>query len=62
MVSLLGYTPDVFMGPLMGVLTERYPGVGHQALFYVVAAFAGLGLLATLGFRRVSEQPARSTM
>jgi nitrate/nitrite transporter NarK len=52
-VSFLGYTPDVFMGPLMGVLLDRSPGVlGHQHFFAVVAAFAVVGMLMSLIFSR----------
>jgi MFS transporter, GlpU family, inner membrane protein len=59
-VSVIGFTPDVFMGPLMGVLLDRSPGVlGHQHVFAVVAAFGTVGLLATLAFRRVTGPPRR---
>jgi MFS family permease len=55
LVSVLGYTPDVFFGPLMGWLLDRTPGpVGHQQVFAVVGGFASLGLLATLAFRRLA--------
>ncbi len=51
-VSVLGYTPDVFFGPLMGWLLDRSPGPeGHQHLFAVIGLFALLGLGATLGYR-----------
>lgn len=56
LVSFVGFTPDVFMGPLMGVLLDGSPGMrGHQHVFAVVAAFALLGLGATLAFRRVTR-------
>ncbi len=52
-VSFVGYMPDVFMGPLMGYLIDRSPGVtGHQHVFAVVAGFACLGLISTLLFRK----------
>jgi MFS family permease len=54
-VSFLGFTPDVFMGPLMGVLLDGSPGVlGHQHVFAAVGAFGLIGLAATLAFRRVT--------
>lgn len=54
-VSLIGYTPDVFMGPLMGWLLDRSPGAaGHQDVFAVVTVFALLGFLASLIFQRVT--------
>jgi MFS family permease len=52
-VSLVGFTPDVFMGPLMGVLLDNSPGVlGHQHVFASVAIFGVVGLIATIAFRR----------
>lgn len=54
-VSVIGYTPDVFMGPLMGYLLDNNPGtVGHQHLFWVIAAFASAGWLAALRFPRAA--------
>ncbi|PAY17983.1 MFS transporter [Rhodopirellula sp. SM50] len=52
-VSVIGYTPDVFMGPLMGWLLDRSPGeMGHRHLFAAVTSFAIAGLIATVVFRR----------
>ena len=54
-VSAIGYTPDVFMGPLMGKLLDDSPGaLGHQHVFAVVAIFATAGLIASLCYRRVT--------
>ncbi len=56
-VSLVGFTPDVFMGPLMGVLLDNSPGVpGHQHFFWAVAAFGVVGLIAAITFRRVATR------
>ena len=55
-VSLIGYTPDVFMGPLMGWLLDRSPGAaGHQHVFWVVTGFAFLGMLASVFFQRLTK-------
>jgi hypothetical protein len=55
-VSLIGYTPDVFMGPLMGWLLDRSPGAaGHQDVFMVVTAFALLGMVVSVLFKRVTK-------
>lgn len=57
LVSVLGYTPDIFMGPLMGVLLDDNPGpAGHHYVFIVVGGFALLGLAATVAFRVVNER------
>lgn len=53
LVSVIGYTPDVFMGPLMGYLLDQSPGpAGHQHVYWVVTGFALLGLLASWRFAR----------
>jgi MFS family permease len=55
-VSFLGFTPDVFMGPLMGVLLDGSPGVlGHRHVFAAVAGFGAVGFIATVAFRRVTR-------
>ena len=60
LVSFIGYTPDVFMGPLMGYLTDNYPGaLGHQYLFAALAGFAVCGGMATLAFQRVGSRRTR---
>ena len=52
-VSAVGYTPDIFMGPINGYLTDTYPGeLGHQYFFGVLVGFAALGLVCTLLFQR----------
>ena len=52
-ISVAGYTPDVFMGPLMGVLLDNNPGeLGHQYLFAVLVGFGIIGLMASVAFRK----------
>lgn len=56
-VAFIGYTPDVFMGPLMGYLLDSSPGAaGHQHVFWVVNAFALFGIAASLMFARVARE------
>ena len=48
LVSVLGYTPDIFVSYAGGVLLDRSPGLaGHQHYFYFLAAFAAIGLLVS---------------
>jgi len=48
-VSVVGYTPDIFMPLLGGALLDRYPGApGYRFLFLFVAVLCVLGLLAAL--------------
>jgi len=52
-VSVIGYTPDIFMGPVMGFILDNNPGeLGHQYLFGLLAAFGLFGLIASYLFRR----------
>lgn len=50
-VSVLGFTPDIFMSPWMGYLLDNNPGVeGHRYVFLVLLLFAFLGFMASLLF------------
>ncbi|MEQ9307170.1 MAG: hypothetical protein RJQ14_24865, partial [Marinoscillum sp.] len=56
LVSLVGYTPDIFMGPLMGVILDNNPGAtGHQYLFGVLAGFSVVGVITSLLFRKLKN-------
>ena len=55
-VSVVGYTPDIFMGPVMGYLLDTYPGAeGHQYVFMMLAAFALIGLVCSIWFRYLTK-------
>lgn len=46
-IAVVGYTPDIFMGPLMGVLLDNNPGaLGHQYVFGLLSMFGVIGLIA----------------
>lgn len=52
-VSIVGFTPDIFMGPIMGFLLDRSPGVdGHKHLFLFLFAIAFVGFVASVLCRR----------
>lgn len=43
-ISLIGYTPDIFAGPGMGYLLDSNPGeLGHRNVFWALTAFATIG-------------------
>ncbi|MGB5228853.1 MAG: MFS transporter [Eudoraea sp.] len=47
LISLIGYTPDIFAGPAMGFLLENSPGaIGHQHVFWMLALFSFIGGIA----------------
>lgn len=55
--SIVGYTPDIFMGPIMGHLLDSSSGaVGHQHVFLLLAGFSIAGLMATFIFRKLNHQ------
>jgi nitrate/nitrite transporter NarK len=52
-VSVLGFTPDVFMPMLGGVLLDKYPGgTGYKYLFAIIVIFCVFGLLSALAIQR----------
>ena len=52
-VSVLGYTPDVFIGPLNGVLTDNFAGAaGHHYFYASVAGFMAIGWACAWLFQR----------
>ncbi len=51
LISLVGYTPDIFAGPAMGYLLENSPGAkGHQHVFWMLALFSFIGGIAAWGY------------
>lgn len=55
-ISVVGFTPDIFMGPLMGYVLDSSPGMlGHQHLFAILAVFGVIGLGASLLFMKNSR-------
>jgi len=47
LVSLVGFTPDIFAGPAIGYLLENTPGIqGHQQVFWMLALFSFIGGIA----------------
>ena len=47
-VSFIGYTPEIFFGPITGRILDANPGpVGHQHYYMFLAAVAALGVAVT---------------
>ena len=56
LISVVGYTPDIFATPMIGYLLDTYPGIlGHQYVFSVLVVFSLLGLLASIKFSRLKK-------
>ena len=56
-MSVVGFTPDVFMSPVMGYLLDTYPGAqGHQYVFLVLAGFSIVGLFISVMFRNYVDR------
>lgn len=58
LVSLIGYLPDIYMAPLMGVFLDKYKGLvtGHQYVFMLLSIFSVLGIISTLLFKRLIKR------
>ena len=59
MISMIGFTPDIFMPLLGGALLDNYPGsTGYQIYFGTIAGFSIIGLLASLIIGQRTNRPA----
>ena len=53
-ISFIGYTPDIFAGPMIGYFLDGWKGqTGHSYVFYMLAGFSFIGFLASLVFYRL---------
>jgi len=61
LASVVGYLPDVYMGPLMGYFLDHFKGVdGHRYVFMISSAFALVGLIAVARFRAVYSHASKA--
>ena len=52
-ISVVGYTPDIFASPVIGYLLDTYPGIiGHQYVFSILVVFSVVGLWASVKFSK----------
>ena len=53
LVSVIGYTPDVYIAAVAGYLIDQSPGLlGFQHLFTLLLGFSIVGAVAAIGFAR----------
>jgi hypothetical protein len=61
-ISVVGYTPDIFAGPLMGYFLDANPGaVGLEHTFWLMAGFSVVGLVASVVLWRCSGKATEIT-
>ena len=54
LVSVVGYTPDIFVALVAGIMIDANPGAkGHQHFFVFLSAFAAIGLVVSLSLMRL---------
>ena len=62
-VSFVGFTPDIFMGPWMGHLLDEYAGeTGHQFVFLLLSSFAVIGLITSIIFKGYGKKAGNAVM
>ena len=53
-ISVVGYTPDIFASPVIGYLLDTYPGIiGYQYVFSMLVVFSIVGLWASMKFSKL---------
>lgn len=57
LISVVGYTPDIFFAPIAGRLLDASPGLaGHQHYFLLLAGIAAVGALCSFSlYRRLAR-------
>lgn len=55
LISVIGYTPDIFAGPAYGYFLDAHPGeaIGHQHVFWMLTAFSLVGGMAAVIYYRL---------
>jgi sugar phosphate permease len=62
LLSLIGYTPDIFTGPVIGYfLDNNPPEIGHQYVFIFFSCFCVLGLISAFLFYKLVGNKRYST-
>jgi nitrate/nitrite transporter NarK len=60
LISVVGYTPDVFFAPVAGRLLDRSPGVtGHQHYFILLMCIATAGMIIVFLLKALAHRHSR---
>ena len=64
LISVIGYTPDIFMPIIGGMILDATPGAGgYQRYFLFVSALSFIGLIAAfIVYRKIQYNPSRKKM
>lgn len=55
-VSIIGYTPDIFATPLYGYFLDTYEGIkGHQLVYLTLALSSLIGIYVSLKFKKINK-------
>ena len=56
LISIVGYSPDIFATPLYGYLLDNYPGIkGHQYVYLILFISSILGIYVSLKFKKLNN-------
>ena len=57
LISVIGFTPEVYFASIAGRLLDAAPGIaGHQHVFLMLAGFAVIGILATVLLAKIKTR------
>ena len=56
LISIVGYSPDIFATPLYGYLLDNYPGLrGHQYVYLILFISSIIGIYVSLKFKKLNN-------
>lgn len=56
LISMVGYSPDIFATPLYGYLLDNYPGIkGHQYVYLILFISSIVGIYVSLKFKKLNN-------
>ncbi|MDF3026970.1 MAG: major facilitator superfamily 1 [Fluviicola sp.] len=57
LISLIGFTPDIFAGPVMGFLLDDTKGIaGYQHVFWMLGVFSLIGGVAAFSYYKLYKE------